>query len=215
MAIGAFRLSLRVADAGASSPVAAAQLAELASQTTAAIHERGWDKPDSTYLVVWYDPLYGGAQGIGLLDELERSGLRAFASAEYGPLVTTHRLGALQNVTTLVILTGGDWIRDASVVGKATPVAYSDPRDVSTREEFEADRAALSAALKQLGRADLAAKLGERLSEAALVKGLHPNLRMTLSRMVDIGVPAAVFVSPLPPRKRTRAVRARQSSDGH
>jgi hypothetical protein len=206
IAVVVIRLSLRVADAGASSPVASMQLAELASQTVAAIYKRGQNKPDSTYLVVWYDPLYGGAQGIGLLDELERRGLRAFATAEYGPLVTTHRVGALQNVTSLVVLAGGDWIIDVSVIRGASPVAYSDPRDTSARQEFEADRAALSAALKQLGRADLAAKLGERLSEAALVKGLHPVFRMALSRMVDIGVPAAVFVAPLPPRKQTPAV---------
>jgi hypothetical protein len=201
MAAGAIRLSLTVAAAGGSSPFASAQLADVASQTAAAINKRGGEKAGSTYLVVWYDPLYGGAQGIGLLAELERRGLRVFTTAEYGPLVTSHRVGSQKDATSLIMLASGDWILDVSVVRGASPVAYSDPRTPSARAEFEGHRATLSAALKQLGRADIAAKLGERLAEAALVKGLHPFLRLAIGRMVDIGVPAAVFVFPLPPRK--------------
>lgn len=190
----AIRVSLGVSGAGAGSPVASSQLANLASATVTAIHKRGTDKAGGTYLVTWYDPIYGGAQGIGLLDELERSGLRALTTAEYGPLVTAHRVGSLQDATCVVILAGGGWIVDANVVHGASPVAYFDPRDRSALREFEADREALSAELKQLGRADLAAKLGTRLSEAALVKDLPPVFRMAIARMVDIGVPAAVFL---------------------
>ena len=190
----AIRLTLGVSGAGASSPGASAQLADIASATVAAIRKQGPEKAGGIYLVTWYDPLYGGAQGIGLLDELERSGVRALTTAEYGPLITAHRVGSLEEATSVVILAAGGWIVDPNVVRGATPVGYFDPRDKNAREEFEADREALSAELKRLGRADLAVKLGTRLSEAALVKDLPPVFRIAIARMVDIGVPAAVFL---------------------
>jgi len=84
-------------------------------------------------------------------------------------------------------------------------------------EDLEADRRRLARLgirlVWQIALDDIAAKLGERLSEAALVKGLHPFLRMAIGRMVDIGVPAAVFVLPLQPRKRIPPVLAGAPDD--
>jgi len=193
----AVRLALSVVDAGSSTPVASAQLADLASQTVTAIFKHGREKADGTYLITWYDPIYGGAQGIGLVNEFERSGLRALATREYGTLVTSHRVGSLLDATSLVMLAGGDWVIDASYISGARRVAYSDLRDIGARKEFDASRVMLVTALTQLGRGDIVAKLGRRLSDVGLVKGLHPFLRMTLNRMIEIGVPAAVFVLPL------------------
>ncbi|HEX4336607.1 MAG TPA: hypothetical protein VH062_11875 [Polyangiaceae bacterium] len=216
IAASALRLSLSVGGIGSSTPVASLQLANLAAQTTSALHDPRWYKADATYLVTWFDPLYGGAQGLGLLDAMERSGLRVLTTSEYGPLVLSHRVGTIKDATALVMLTGGDWVAEAGRIGGIKLIAYSDPRDSAGRKEFDASREVLGAALRKLGRDDVADRLGRRLSDAALVEDLHPFFRLTLTRMQELGIAAAVFVLPLPPHGQPSAAKAdaRRASDG-
>jgi hypothetical protein len=147
--------------------------------------------------VVWNDPFYGGAQGIGLIDELERMGLRALGAPEYSRLLTSHRVGSMNDATSLLYLAGGDWIFDARAISGATELAYSDPRDARARREFEADRAMLATTLTQLGHASAAAKLGRNITDARMALGPHPLLTLTLNRMVELGIPVALFLLPL------------------
>jgi hypothetical protein len=193
----AIRLLPTRADAGTGSVAPARQLAGIASQISAAARWARSRNAVGPYLVVWADPFYGGAQGIGLIDELERMGLRALGTPEYARLLTNHRVGTMNDARLLLYLAGGDWIRDARSISGATELAYFDPRDARDRQESEADRAMLATALTELGHADAAAKLGRNITDAQMALAPYPLLTLTLNRMVELGIPAALFLLPL------------------
>ena len=193
----AVRLATQADRAGSSTPSATLQLAALAPPVADAIRGRvgAATGVQGRYLVTWQDALYGGGQGLGLVNELERRGLRAGVSREYGRLMVEHRILEPREATARVHLATGGWIYDARRLPGAVRVAYSDSRSAPAREEFMRLRADVVAELRALGRKDVIKVLDRNLG-AAIVPGVSPFLGLAVGRMSEIGVPAAVFIVP-------------------
>jgi hypothetical protein len=192
------RLATQANTAGSSAPNATLQLATLTPSVAGAIRRSVGAATgfQGRYLVTWRDALYGGGQGLGLVNELERRGLRVGVTKEFGGLMTQHRVLAPSDAIARVHLAvGGEWIHDARRLPGAVQVAYSDPRSASEVEEFRRLRAGVVAELRALGRQD-AIEAFERNLSAANVPGVSPYLWAAGHRMIEIGVPAAVFIVP-------------------
>jgi hypothetical protein len=194
----AIRLSEERHQSGSSTPGPSAELANLTSHAAAAIFQ-GVGVATGTrgrYLVTWSDAIRGSAVGMGLLNELERRGLRVGVPAPFGRLATEHRVLAPADATARIELATGAWIYYVARQPKAALIAYSEPRTPEMRNEYELLRRAVVLELARLGQRDAIAKLDWEL-DAADVAGLNPYLRMSIARMGELGVATAVFVLPV------------------
>jgi hypothetical protein len=148
------------------------------------------------YLVSWTDPISIGTQGFGLLSELERRGFHVGAEPAHGPGVTPHRVLEPGQFTGVIHFSVGDDIN----VWRAKPglrqVAYVDPRSPQQRVEYARLRSQVIAGLKAAHLDKLVPAVDTQLYGAAT----NPNVpRPTFKRMVrmlDLGLPTAVFVGP-------------------
>jgi hypothetical protein len=199
----AVRLAATVAQAGSSTPTASAQLAALAPEAIAAIRkgagaatgERG------TYLVTWSETLgLASGEGQGLVNALEGAGLHVGVSRAYGPMMTEHRVMDASNATAQIRVAQGSFIRDVRRTRGAVRIAYADLRTPEERDEFDRSRAGLQAALRALGRNDVADAVDWDLPAAGRVPGLHPFFQFVIARMSELGMPVAVFVLPIEKR---------------
>ncbi len=189
----AVRLAAGVDAAGASVPRSAAQLAQLAPDAAAAIH-RGVGAATGDpgrYLVTWSD----FAQGLGLVDELERRGLHVCVPKEFGPAMTEHRVVDSQKPTARVHLASAGSLDRWRQTPGAIEVALSDPRTAQELEEFGRLRAQVIGALRQQGREDVVAAV-DRDFDGVSLEGVSPFIMLLIARMREIGGPAAVFILP-------------------
>jgi hypothetical protein len=74
-------------------------------------------------------------------------------------------------------------------------IAYSDVRSPEVRREYDDARAQLAAALEKIGRPQLA-PLIDRDFTAVNVPELGPWNGLLITRLAEIGLPAAVFLMP-------------------
>lgn len=194
------RLALSVTKAGSSLPNPSLQLAELAPATAAAIRAKvgASTGTDGRYLVAWLDTLYFGAQGMGLVNELERRGLPSGLSKEFGGLMTSYRVMRAPDATALVLLATGGWMDDARKLPGAIQVAFSDPRSPAERRESDEQRAIVAGALRSLGHEDAVGAL-DRNPSAANVPGMGRAGLIAAGRLGELGMPAAVFIVPVRP----------------
>jgi hypothetical protein len=175
-----------------------AQLARLVPGTVNALErETGAATGHSgRYYVHWDDALNGGSVGIGLVNELVRRGYDVGVDAHNGVQIGPHRVRRPDEATARIIVASGSWIdRWASQQG-AVRVAYDDPRTAAERAEFDQARAAAIDALRASGRDDLIDRVDTDLFGIALNEGVPVEVSLPLGRMIDIGVPTAVFVLP-------------------
>jgi hypothetical protein len=193
IAVFTFRLLGTLHDGGAAEPVNSTQLARLAPPVAEAMRKRG--AVDGEYLVTWEDAIYGGAQGIGLGVELERRGLKVFFPEQYGPIVGRHRVIDAKQASARIHFANGGWIDEARKLPGAVEIAYADPRTPKLRNEYEKLRGTVIDALRKLNRPDAIEKVDRALSAAKVPEfGFWEQLAIT--RMSEIGLPAAVFVLP-------------------
>jgi hypothetical protein len=76
-------------------------------------------------------------------------------------------------------------------------VANIDPRTPAERAEFDRLRSAVIDGLTSLGLADLVKWVDINLFGAAVDGRVPLDLRLKMSRMLDIGEPIAVFIGPV------------------
>lgn len=174
------------------------QLGRLVPATVAAV-EAGTGVAtgdDGRYFVHWDDALYGGAEGIGLVNELVRRGYDVGVGARDGVKIGRHRVWDPSEATARIVLASGGWIDRWAQEPGAVQVAYDDPRSSAERVEFERARAAAADELERIGRGELVARLDTDLFDLALNEGVSDDVNLLLGRMIDLGVPVAVFVLP-------------------
>lgn len=193
----AVRLASKASEAGSSDPAPSAQLAALAPRVAGAILGRAGDTTGAQgrYLVTWADALYRGQQGIGLVNELERRGIHAGATKEFGSMVLAHRVLDPAQATARIHLASGAWIDDARRARGNVQIAYSDPRSDTERREYQALRRSVSTTLRRMRRSDLVGMLDRDL-QGACVPGVEPLACLAIRRMSELGAPAAVFLGP-------------------
>ena len=77
-----------------------------------------------------------------------------------------------------------------------TEVAFFDPRSAAERAEFDALRAQVIAQLRAAGLDGRVAQVDENLFMLGLAPEVPAETRALISRMLEFGMPAAVFVGP-------------------
>jgi hypothetical protein len=79
-------------------------------------------------------------------------------------------------------------------------VVHIDPRTPAERTEFEGLRSSVIDGLTALGLSDLVKWVDVNLFGAAVDGRVPLDLRLKMSRMLDIGEPIAVFIGPVATR---------------
>jgi hypothetical protein len=173
-------------------------LAELVEPTVDALDRGVGDAvPGSgTYLVTWDDSISLGAQGYGLLDELERRGFDVGVLDGYGVTATRHRVLDPSRATARVVLATGASVDRWRTSHEAVEVAYVDPRTPEERAEYDALRAKVVADLRAAGLDELVAQLDANRFMLSLHPSVSADTRLRLARLGQLGVPTAVFVAP-------------------
>lgn len=195
-------LSLRVvlgaADATTETPAQTAQLGRLVPDTVEALEDLGGPDARSTnrYYLWWDDATHGGSEGIGLVNELIRRGFDVGVDERDGVKIGTHRVRDPADATARIVVASGGWIERWSAAPGARRVAYDDPRTPAERAEFAQVRQRALDLLSSIGREDLAPRIDTDLFDLALNERVDPALNPLLGRMLDLGVPVAVFVLP-------------------
>jgi hypothetical protein len=148
------------------------------------------------YLVTFGDPASLGAQGFGLINELERLGYDVGAPAGYRGPVTPHRVRLPADATAVVHLSIGTDIPYWQSKPEARQLASFDPRSARDRAEYARLHAAIVRELQAAGLSDLVAGVDGELFATTLDPRLPATPRRQLARLADLGLPAAVFVAP-------------------
>lgn len=153
---------------------------------------------DAPYLITWLpDPIGIGAQGYGLLNELDRRGLDVRAEDVHINGATPHRIiKKTEAKVEIHIAVGPDEIERWRDEPGFDEVSFFEPRTRRERDAFERLRTRVIEDL-------IAAGLSERVP---LVQGnmfvltfdtrVPEETRRRISRMIDLGLPAAVFIGP-------------------
>ena len=77
-----------------------------------------------------------------------------------------------------------------------TEIAYVDPRAPEEVEEYERLREQVFTDLANAGQEDLMARVDDALLMQGLNEDIAPETRRQLDRMLEIGLPTAVFLGP-------------------
>jgi hypothetical protein len=192
--------SVDAARAELPSPRLSATLGLLVPDTARALAARARGAPHERYLVTWTDPLSIGAQGFGLLNELERRGFDVGAQHIYTAGVRSHRVLDPRRASAEVHLSVGTDIDEWRGRPGVRLVAYSDPRTPAQRAEYRRLRREVIAALGAEGLAPLVPAVDRSLFTTAIDLRVSERARRKMVRMTEIGLPRAVFIGP--PRMR-------------
>lgn len=170
-------------------------LGQVVGPTAEALSKRaGQDSVHASYLVTWNDFLRFGAQGWGLVNELERRGFDVGVSAFYRPQGTPHRVLAPGRVAAEVHLAVGadidQWRKDRGAV----EVAHKDPRSAQQRSDQRRVRRQLIASLRAAGRPDLVPEVDENLTALVFGRQTPRSLQPLIYRLLEFEPPLAVFV---------------------
>jgi hypothetical protein len=170
----------------------------LASPTVAAIEDGSvpGGGSDGRYLVTWTDPIGVGAQGYGLLLELERQGLDVGALPPHRAGTRPHRILEPDDATAEVHLSVGNDIEVWRAKPGVREVAYVDPRTPAEQQEYQELRRRAIDLLEERGLGDRISAVDTNVIALATSLEIPPAPRRVLARMVALGLPVAVFVSP-------------------
>lgn len=152
--------------------------------------------PDGRYVVSWSDPVHIGSPGYGLVSELERRGFDVGGMPWTVVPLTAHRVIEPGAATAVVHLATGTSIDRWRSRPEAVEVAWADHRSDEERAEFHRLRSEVLASLVASGRDDVVVLVDGNLFGAALDTEVDTHTRRQMSRMLQIGVPYAVFVAP-------------------
>ncbi len=148
------------------------------------------------YLVTWTDPIAIGTQGFGLLSELERRGFHVGAEEIHEGGVTPHRVLKPGHFTAVVHLSVGQDIDVWRAKPGVRQVASVDLRSARQRAEYARLRLLVFADLKAAHLADLIPVVDGNLYGASFNPKLPKRTFRRMVRMLDLGLPTAVFVGP-------------------
>ncbi len=189
--------ALTAPDAEPSRPDLSGDLGVLADQTVAALRSgdvRGGGT-DGRYLVRWEDPVTIGAQGIGLVNELERAGFDAGVGQGHRVGGTRHRVIAPADASAVLVLAVGPAIEpwDERPDDQATPIAHVDRRTEAELAEAAALEDEIDAALTAAGRDEERDGWRDHVFTSS-IDPLNPqSVRDAILRYLEIDAPVSVF----------------------
>jgi hypothetical protein len=172
-------------------------LGALAQPTADALAQREKDGAHGPYLVTWLpDPEAIGSQGFGLLNELARRGFDVRAPTVFRPGATRyHVIDPAEARVQVHLATGPDitrWRNDP----RFDEVASFDPRTDAEREQFNRLHDEVAAQLEAAGLGDLVPQVDDNLFMLGIAPNVPEPTRALMSRMLALGMPAAVFIGP-------------------
>ena len=173
-----------------------ASLAALAPATADALAARERGGAGGPYVVTWLpDPQAIGSAGFGLLDELDREGFDVRAAVVFRPGATrNHVIEPADAALEVHLATGESEIARRRADRSWREVAAFDPRRPSERSEFARLRRELLAILAASELSDRTTQVDDNLFMLGLVDDLPPGAQERIDRMLEIGVPSAVFL---------------------
>ncbi|MEI8238808.1 MAG: hypothetical protein WCI22_05260 [Actinomycetota bacterium] len=154
------------------------------------------DGANGTYAVVWADAYYFGSQGYGLVNELERVGLRAFGYPTYHVPMTQHRITTVEHVTAEVVLATGVNVARWKAIEGVQQVADVDPRSPTELARFQQLHDDATAGLASAGLADVVPLVDTNLFGASIDPRVPPEIERMLAEMLVLGEETAVFIAP-------------------
>jgi len=146
--------------------------------------------------VVWADAYYFGSQGYGLVNELERVGLRAFGYPTYHVPMTQHRITTVEHVTAEVVLATGVNVARWKAIEGVQQVADVDPRSPTELARFQQLHDDATAGLASAGLADVVPLVDTNLFGASIDPRVPPEIERMLAEMLVLGEETAVFIAP-------------------
>ena len=174
-------------------------LGKVVGPTAAALRsiENGGDH--GPYLVTWLpDAQAIGGAGFGLLNELDRRGFNVRAEEQFRPGATRYHVIDDRTATLEVHLATGpdiaNWQRDS----RYRQVAEYDPRSPAERAQFDKLHDQVVGELGQSGLASLQPQVDSNLFMLGLAQNVPKATRDKITKMLDLGMPMAVFIGPPP-----------------
>jgi hypothetical protein len=151
---------------------------------------------DERYLVLWSDAIHIGAQGIALVNELERAGYDVGVTESWGVPVARHRIREVAESTSFVRLATGVHVERWRDNPDATEIAFVDLRTPAEVAEFERTRADVIEDLEQAGLTDLVTQVDFNLFAAAIDPRVPQAAQDGMTKLLQLGQPTAIFVGP-------------------
>ena len=151
---------------------------------------------DERYLVMWSDAVHIGAQGIALVNELERAGFDVGVVKPWSVPVARHRTREPAEATSFVRIVTGFHVDRWRANPDATEIASVDLRSPAERAEYERTRLDVISGLERAGLPDLAALVDSNLFATAIDPRVPTAARDGMTRLLALGEPSAVFVGP-------------------
>jgi len=152
--------------------------------------------PDGRYVVFWQDVNFIGAQGYGLVNELERRGLDVGVHETWRVPVTPHRVFPQGTYDAEVHIVSGVFIDEWRSRDGYVEVTSADPRTPAEAAEFDRLRSSVLARFDELDRPDLVETLDVNLFGASLDPDLPDDVVDDLGEMLVLTAPVAVFIAP-------------------
>jgi hypothetical protein len=152
--------------------------------------------PNGSYIVFWQDAAFIGAQGYGLVNELERRGLDVGVNPTWRVPVTHQRVKYQGQADAEIHLVSGVFIDEWRERPGYAEVIVLDPRTDQQRQRFEELQAQVITELTAIGRTDLIEEVNINLFGARIDPTLPERIRLDLIEMLEIGQPVAVFIAP-------------------
>jgi hypothetical protein len=194
--------ALAARDTGLSDARESEQLGDVVPGTLAALERPGavGGGREGRYLVDFtIDPIAIGSQGFGLVNELERAGYDVGLPELHWAGGTRHRVREPADATGVVHLVVGDAIAEMQRRPDVEQVARSDTRSPAEQAESERLDRELEAELRAAGLEDLARDVDRVLFSVALDPRLPPEAHGKALRLMELGLPVAVFLGPPDP----------------
>jgi hypothetical protein len=151
---------------------------------------------DERYLVNWSDLLYIGAQGVGLVNELDRAGFDVGVVGPWGTAAGRFRVRTPAEATSYVHLANGEEVDVWRAKPGMVELASLDPRTPAERARYEEVREQVIAELTRDGLTDLLDDVDRNLFAAAIDERISKVAQDGMTEMGDLGLPTAVFVGP-------------------
>jgi hypothetical protein len=153
---------------------------------------------DGRYLLRWdEDALAIGSQGYGFLNELERQGFDVGVPEAHSTGSVPHRVRAPGDADAIVNYVIGEanidrWRADPTAV----EVVFHEPRSAADLERYERLRDEVADGLRAEGLDDLVDVLDNKLFLVGIDPRVPAALTDKVAELMDLGLPAAVFVAP-------------------
>jgi len=185
-------------DAEPTQAIYSSVLADFVEVTTATIDagDSPGGGPDGRYLVTWTDGINLGSTGYGLVDELERRGYDAGASAPYGPGVREHRVLDPDDATAEIHISFGPDIERWDQVPGFERLVWVDPRTDEQLATYAEARTEAIDGLREAGLDDLVALVDRAPFQLYFNDALPEDLLGVVQVLNDTGQPAALYIGP-------------------